>query len=129
MWIRTVDESEAEGELARLYRSVTRSWGGVDHIVKAVVEVLDSGRRRLVSALRDHAGEHLVKKHAQRINVGAMTRAATSATSTVLRALAMTNVVALSMAPARLLSALFSETISDVMRSCWPKMFSKNKRQ
>ena len=35
MWIRPVHESEARGEVAELYAGVTRSWGGVDNIVKA----------------------------------------------------------------------------------------------
>jgi len=35
MWIRPIQEDEAEGEVAALYASVTRSWGGVDNIVKA----------------------------------------------------------------------------------------------
>jgi alkylhydroperoxidase family enzyme len=35
MWIHPVDEHEAEGDVAALYAGVTRSWGGVDNIVKA----------------------------------------------------------------------------------------------
>lgn len=34
-WIRTIDESEAEGQLARIYQGSMRSWGGVDNIIKA----------------------------------------------------------------------------------------------
>lgn len=35
MWIRHVDEDDAEGEVARLYRREKRSWGGVDNIIKS----------------------------------------------------------------------------------------------
>lgn len=34
-WIKTIDEDEATGVVAKYYRSNTRSWGGVDHIIKA----------------------------------------------------------------------------------------------
>lgn len=34
-WIRTVDESEAEGLLSKIYNDSMRSWGGVDNIIKA----------------------------------------------------------------------------------------------
>lgn len=33
-WIRTIDESEAEGELAAMYRRLVEPWGGVDNILK-----------------------------------------------------------------------------------------------
>ncbi len=33
-WIRTVDESEAEGPLGKMYKGSMRSWGGVDNIIK-----------------------------------------------------------------------------------------------
>jgi len=33
-WIRTIDESEAEGRLAELYSRLTEPWGGVDNILK-----------------------------------------------------------------------------------------------
>ena len=33
-WIRTIDESEAEGPLKRIYDGSMRSWGGVDNIIK-----------------------------------------------------------------------------------------------
>ncbi len=33
-WIRTIDESEAEGQLERIYQGSMRSWGGVDNIIK-----------------------------------------------------------------------------------------------
>ncbi len=33
-WIRTIDESDAEGPLARLYKRVREPWGGVDNIFK-----------------------------------------------------------------------------------------------
>jgi alkylhydroperoxidase family enzyme len=35
MWVDTIDEQDATGELARLYKSVWRDWGGVDNIVKS----------------------------------------------------------------------------------------------
>jgi len=35
MWIAHVAENEAEGFVARIYRSIKRSWGGVDNIIKA----------------------------------------------------------------------------------------------
>ncbi len=35
MWIETIDERDAIGEVARHYKATTRSWGGVDNIVKA----------------------------------------------------------------------------------------------
>lgn len=33
-WIRTIDENEAKGPLANLYRQVVEPWGGVDNIFK-----------------------------------------------------------------------------------------------
>ena len=33
-WIRTIDEKDAEGKLARLYETYTEPWGGVDNIAK-----------------------------------------------------------------------------------------------
>ena len=33
-WIRTIDEDDAEGKLARAYRRVREPWGGVDNIFK-----------------------------------------------------------------------------------------------
>ena len=33
-WIKMIDEEEAEGKLARLYRRVREPWGGVDNIFK-----------------------------------------------------------------------------------------------
>lgn len=33
-WIRTIDESDAEGPLAGIYRRLERPDGGVDHILK-----------------------------------------------------------------------------------------------
>lgn len=33
-WIRTIDEGEARGPLANLYRRVQEPWGGVDNIFK-----------------------------------------------------------------------------------------------
>ena len=33
-WIRTIDEDEAEGKLARLYARLVELWGGVDNILK-----------------------------------------------------------------------------------------------
>lgn len=35
MWTRFISEDQAEGKVARLYAGLTRSWGGVDGIVKA----------------------------------------------------------------------------------------------
>ena len=35
MWVRYVREDEASGELAKHYKRLTRSWGGVDNIVRA----------------------------------------------------------------------------------------------
>ncbi len=35
MWIKAIDEDEARGPLARIYAGCTRSWGGVDNIIKA----------------------------------------------------------------------------------------------
>ena len=35
MWIEHVPEDQAEGFVARIYRGIRRSWGGVDNIVKA----------------------------------------------------------------------------------------------
>lgn len=33
-WIRTIDEDDAEGPLARLYARMVEPWGGVDNIMK-----------------------------------------------------------------------------------------------
>ncbi len=33
-WIRTIDEDEAEGRLAKLYKRLREPWGGVDNIFK-----------------------------------------------------------------------------------------------
>lgn len=33
-WIRTIDEDDAEGRLAELYRRLARADGAVDHILK-----------------------------------------------------------------------------------------------
>jgi alkylhydroperoxidase family enzyme len=35
-WIRTIGEDEATGIVGRIYKGSKRSWGGVDHIIKAV---------------------------------------------------------------------------------------------
>jgi alkylhydroperoxidase family enzyme len=35
MWIKTVKEDEATGIIAKIYKETKRSWGGVDHIIKA----------------------------------------------------------------------------------------------
>ena len=35
-WIKTIREDEAHGTIAKIYKGTTRSWGGVDNIVKAV---------------------------------------------------------------------------------------------
>ena len=34
-WIKTVNEDEATGYVAKAYKATARSWGGVDHIVKS----------------------------------------------------------------------------------------------
>ena len=34
-WIKTINENEAMGKVAKIYKSTMRSWGGVDHIIKA----------------------------------------------------------------------------------------------
>ena len=34
-WIKTIDEDEATGLIAKIYRGSSRSWGGVDNIIKA----------------------------------------------------------------------------------------------
>ncbi len=34
MWIEHVPEDQAEGFVARIYRSIRRSWGGVDNVIK-----------------------------------------------------------------------------------------------
>jgi alkylhydroperoxidase family enzyme len=34
-WIRTIDEEDATGVLAKTYQGSQRSWGGVDNIIKA----------------------------------------------------------------------------------------------
>lgn len=34
-WIKTVDEDEATGIVAKVYKANRRSWGGVDNIIKA----------------------------------------------------------------------------------------------
>ena len=33
-WIRTIEEKDAKGPLANLYRRVVEPWGGVDNIFK-----------------------------------------------------------------------------------------------
>ena len=35
-WIRTIDEAEATGTVAKFYEGSKRSWGGVDNIIKSV---------------------------------------------------------------------------------------------
>ena len=35
MWIETIDEDQATGEVARIYAGSERSWGGVDNVIKA----------------------------------------------------------------------------------------------
>ncbi len=35
MWIDHVAEDDARGLVARIYRGIRRSWGGVDNIIKA----------------------------------------------------------------------------------------------
>jgi alkylhydroperoxidase family enzyme len=35
MWIKHVNEDEAEGIVAKIYKGNRRSWGGVDNIIKA----------------------------------------------------------------------------------------------
>ena len=35
-WIRTIDEDEATGTVAKFYEGSMRSWGGVDNILKSV---------------------------------------------------------------------------------------------
>ena len=35
MWIKTIAEDEATGVVAKIYKETKRSWGGVDHIIKA----------------------------------------------------------------------------------------------
>ncbi len=34
MWIEHVSEDRAEGFVARIYRGIRRSWGGVDNVIK-----------------------------------------------------------------------------------------------
>ena len=34
MWIEHVSEDSAVGFVARVYRSIRRSWGGVDNVIK-----------------------------------------------------------------------------------------------
>jgi alkylhydroperoxidase family enzyme len=34
MWIEHVREEDAKGEIARLYKGMTRAWGGIDNIVR-----------------------------------------------------------------------------------------------
>ena len=34
MWIDHVCEEQAEGLVARIYRGIRRSWGGVDNVIK-----------------------------------------------------------------------------------------------
>ena len=34
-WIKTIHEDEATGYIAKAYKATSRSWGGVDNIVKA----------------------------------------------------------------------------------------------
>ncbi len=33
-WIRTIDEDQAKGRLAKLYERLVEPWGGVDNILK-----------------------------------------------------------------------------------------------
>ncbi len=33
-WIKTIDEGDAKGRLAKLYQLLTEPWGGVDNIFK-----------------------------------------------------------------------------------------------
>ena len=35
MWIDFVSEDRAQGYVARVYRTIRRSWGGVDNVIKA----------------------------------------------------------------------------------------------
>ena len=35
MWIKPVNEDEANGVIAKIYNGTKRSWGGVDNIIKA----------------------------------------------------------------------------------------------
>jgi alkylhydroperoxidase family enzyme len=35
MWIKHVNEDEATGLVAKIYKGTMRSWGGVDNIIKA----------------------------------------------------------------------------------------------
>ena len=35
MWIKHVSEDEATGIIEKIYKGTTRSWGGVDNIIKA----------------------------------------------------------------------------------------------
>lgn len=35
MWIDHISEDEATGIVAKIYKGTTRSWGGVDNIIKA----------------------------------------------------------------------------------------------
>ena len=35
MWIKHVDEDEAKGIVAKIYKGNRHSWGGVDNIIKA----------------------------------------------------------------------------------------------
>lgn len=35
MWIEHVNEDEATGIVGKIYKGTMRSWGGVDHIIKA----------------------------------------------------------------------------------------------
>ena len=34
-WIKTISEDEATGYIEKVYKGSRRSWGGVDHIIKA----------------------------------------------------------------------------------------------
>lgn len=47
MWITCVEEADARGLIDRLYRSLGRSWGGVDHIVKSTSLVPEATRALL----------------------------------------------------------------------------------
>ena len=33
-WIKTINEEEATGIIAKIYKGTMRSWGGVDNIIK-----------------------------------------------------------------------------------------------
>ncbi len=39
MWIKSVAEDEATGIVAKIYKGTSRSWGGVDNIIKAHISI------------------------------------------------------------------------------------------